>query len=74
MSLENPTKLQLSEVALSALVNSLKLHGHDLDQIFKEYENQILDNKISGANANWKFQSTDHLKSYIDEAKKNPIL
>lgn len=74
MSLENPTKLELSEVALSALVNSLKMHGHDLDQIFKEYQNQILDNKLSGSNANWKSRSIDHLKSYIDDAKQNPLL
>lgn len=74
MPLDEPTDLQLSEVALSALVNSLKLHGHDLDQIFKEYDNQILDNKISGAPADWKFLSTRHLKGYIDDAKKNPIL
>lgn len=74
MPLDEPTDLQLSEVALSALVNSLKLHGHDLDQIFKEYDNQILDNKISGAPADWKSLSTSHLKGYIDDAKKNPIL
>ena len=43
-------------------------------KIFKEYENQILDNKLSGANANWKFQSINHLKSYIDDAKQNPSL
>ena len=74
MSLENPTKLELSEVTLSALVNSLKLHEHNLDQIFKEYENQILDNKLSGSDPNWKFKSIDHLKNYIDDAKQNSLL
>ncbi|MHA3098944.1 hypothetical protein [Acinetobacter brisouii] len=74
MSLEHPTKLELSEVTLQALINSLKMHGYDLDKILKEYNNHILDNKLSGASPIAKSESVDHLKKYIDDAKQNPIL
>ncbi|MDM1771020.1 hypothetical protein [Acinetobacter indicus] len=74
MSLDNLSKLELSEVTLSALVNSLKMHGHDLDQILKEYKSEILDNKLSGSAPQFKSASIEHLKTYIDDAKKNPIL
>lgn len=74
MSLENPTSSELSEVTLAALINSLKMHCHNLDQIFKEFEANILDNKLSGSNPHFKLASIKHLKNYIDDAKSNSLL
>lgn len=68
------TEAELSEVTLRALINSLYLHGHDLDIIFQEYSNKILDNQLSGADASHKNQTISFLKSLINEARNNPEL
>ncbi|QDB82217.1 hypothetical protein [Acinetobacter pittii] len=68
------TEAELSEVTLRALVNSLHLHGHDLDIILKEYSNKIHDNQLSGANASHKNQTTPLLESLIKEARNNKEL
>ena len=42
MSFEHPTEAELSNIALPALINSLKMQGYDLDSIFNEYDKHIL--------------------------------
>ncbi|PPC02533.1 hypothetical protein SOI71_05575 [Acinetobacter pittii] len=74
MSLEPLTETQLSDCTLRALVNSLHMHGHDLDKILTEYDNEILDNRLSGAAPQHKLASIDHLKSIIAEARANKEL
>lgn len=74
MTLENLNDLELSDCTLRALLNSLKLHGHDLDQIFDEYDNKILGNQLSGAAPQHKLATVEHLKKLINEAKSNEEL
>lgn len=74
MSFEHPTEAELSNVALPALINSLKMQGYDLDSIFNEYDKHILDNKLSGSAPQHKHASIQHLKAMIDDAKSNPLL
>lgn len=64
----------LNACTLGALVNSLQLHGHDLDQILEEYESEILGNVISGSAPQYKNGSVDVLKERISEAKSNSLL
>lgn len=68
------TEAELSEVTLRALINSLHLHGHDLDTILKEYSNKIHDNQLSGADASHKNQTIPLLESLISEARSNQEL
>ncbi|MCR3924256.1 hypothetical protein NUJ08_03435 [Acinetobacter pittii] len=74
MSFEQLTEAELSNVALPALVNSLKMQGFDLEIIFNEYNKHILDNKLSGAAPQHKHASIQHLKNMIDDAKANSLL
>lgn len=74
MSLETLNEAELSNVTLPALINSLKMQGFDLDNIFNEYDKHILDNKLSGASPQLKHASIQHLKAMIDDAKSNSLL
>ncbi|MDD9320350.1 hypothetical protein M0O54_09495 [Acinetobacter lactucae] len=68
------TEAELSEVTLRALINSLHLHGHDLDLILKQYSNKIHDNQLSGADASHKNQTIPLLETLISEARNNQEL
>lgn len=74
MTAQSLNDADLSEIALEALINSLHLHGYNLDNILKEYSSKIQDNQLSGADASHKFQTIELIKTLIDEAKNNQEL
>ncbi|HCT9561387.1 hypothetical protein ABFK62_03135 [Acinetobacter baumannii] len=65
---------KLNDCTLRALINSLQLHGHNLDQILGEYESVILGSEVSGASPQYKNASIEVLKERISEAKSNSLL
>lgn len=67
-------KSAVTEVTLGALINLLKLKGHDLNKIYTDYETKIIDNKLTGANPDYKIASAELLKKLIEEANNNPTL
>lgn len=71
INIEDPA---LYEITLQALVNSLQRNGYDLDKIFADYDREILDNRLSGASAERKSQSSYLLSELIKEAKVNSEL
>lgn len=67
-------KDELSTVALSALINLLKLKGYDLDQIKREYDQEILGNLLSGSAPQFKSASSNLIQNLINEAHSNSLL
>ena len=67
-------KSDVTEVTLSALINLLKLKGHDLNKIYADYETKIVDSVLTGANPHYKIASAELLKELIEEANNNPTL
>lgn len=74
MTFDDLTEEEIANITLPALVNSLKMQGFDLENIFNEYNKHILDNKLSGAAPQHKYASIQHLKNMIDDAKSNTLL
>lgn len=65
---------KLNDCTLRALINSLQLHGHNLDQIVADYESEILGDVISGSAPQYKNASIEVLKERVGEAKSNSLL